>query len=121
MASIVIGRPLPFEAVFKESVFILTGIEPDYEYQNNQRTDRLAGYKYEVVDTVDFDKIKVKIRGQEEPLMPPEKLAQLRENGEKVAVEFIDGFDKLYIRRNGNTSSIEDSFSAGDIRLVEHD
>lgn len=51
--------------------------------------------------------------------MTSERLGELRESGEKIVVEFINGVDKLYIRRNGNMSSVEDSFSAEDIKLVE--
>lgn len=119
MASKLLKTLIPFEVIFKDGRFLLVGIEPDFEYENNQRTEKIIGYKYEVVDTVDFDKIKVKIKGQKKPLMTSERLEELRENGEKIVVEFINGVDKLYIRRSGNMSSVEDSFSAEDIKLAE--
>lgn len=113
-----INKNIPFNVLFKDEVFILTGIASNYAYADGKRTDNLVGYKYTVVDTVDFEKIVVKV-ARTEPLMTSEGLAELRENGEKVLVEFVNGVDKLYIRRDGSSVSVEDSFSAEDILLVE--
>ena len=53
--------------------------------------------------------------------MTQEHLAELRKSGEKVIVEFLNGVDKLYNRRNGQNWSVEDSFSADDILIVNQD
>lgn len=116
-----VNQNIPFEVIFRDGTFILVGIAPEYEYVDNQRTDKVIGFKYEVVDTMNFDKITVKVRGQKKPLMPLEKLLELRESGEKVLVEFINGADKLYIRRNGNIQTVEDSFSAEDINIIKQE
>ena len=121
MATRLLGTPVPFEVIFKDGTFLLISIHEDYEYENNQKTDRLAGYRYEVVDTETFDKIRVKVKGQTNPLMTQEHLAELRKSGEKVIVEFLNGVDKLYNRRNGQNWSVEDSFSADDILIVNQD
>ena len=118
MASKAIGKEIPFAVIFKDETFILLSIEEYFIYEDGARTNKHAGFKYEVVDTVTFDKIKVKIEGQKEPLMKPEDLTKLRDGGEKVIVEFVNGIDKLYSRKDGNSWSVEDSFSADDILLV---
>lgn len=119
MATILLKLLIPLEVIFKDGSFILINVREYFEYENGQKTDRPAGHKYEVVDPVSFDKITVKVPGQKEPLMPPEQLAELRENGERVVVEFINGRDKLYNRNFNGKWSVEDSFSADDVRLVE--
>lgn len=107
------------EVIFKDGAFILIGIQKFFEYQDGKKTERLAGYKYEAVDTMSFDKITVKIKGQEEPLIAPEELEKRRESGEKFFVEFIGGYDKPYNRNANGQWTVEDSFSADDVRLVE--
>lgn len=114
-----INRGIPFNMIYKDGVFILIDIAPNYEYVDGKRTNKLVGYKYTVVDTVDFDKITVKVK-QDAPLLSSEELAELRGSGEKIAVEFVNAIDKPYIRRDGGSVSVEDSFSADDILLVEH-
>lgn len=118
MASKIIGKEIPFSIIFKDEAFILINIEEYFLYKDGVRTNELAGFRYEVVDTVSFDKIKVKIEGQKKPLMSPDDLIKLRENGEKIIVEFLNGVDKLYSHKDGNSWSVEDSFSAEDILLV---
>lgn len=119
MATKLLRTLIPMEVIFKNGTFIVTEIRKLYEYQDGKRTNKLAGYVYDAVDTDSFDKISVKIKGQTEPLMPPEKLAELRENGERITVEFINGYDKLYNRNSDGKWSVEDSFSAEDVRLAE--
>lgn len=119
--TILANRKIPFEAIFRDGTFILVDTAPEYEYVDNQKTDKVIGIKYGVVDTMNFDKITVKVRGQKKPLMPLEKLLELRESGEKVLVEFINGVDRLYIRRNGNIQTVEDSFSAENISLIKQE
>lgn len=116
---------IPFEVTFKDGVFILLGVEQDVEYVDGKRTDNVIGTKYEVVDTLGFEKIKVKVKGQLEPIISNEELQTMRDSGKKVAVEFINGIDTLYLRTvNKGTSNekqtVEDSFSADDVKLVEY-
>ena len=74
------------------------------------------GYVYECVDTMNFDRFRIKIKGQTVPLMSNEDLQELREKGEKVAVEFTEPMVTLYW--SSTTKSLEDSFSAKDVSLV---
>lgn len=119
-----IGKPIQLNAVLKDEIYILTRIEPDYLYENSKKTDTVVGHKYEIVDTVDFNKFKVKIKGQTKPLMTNEALQEMREGGKRVLVELVDGVDTLYIKienkgRPDEKTTVEDSFSAKDILLVE--
>lgn len=114
---------IPFEVIFKDGVFVLLWIEQEVEYVDGKRTNNIIGTKYEVVDTLGFEKIKVKIKGQLEPIISNEELQTMRDNGKKVAVEFINGVDTLYLKTvNKGTASekqtVEDSFSADDVKLV---
>lgn len=111
------NKSIPMTCIFRDGVFLLLQIAPLYEFENDKRTNNVIGYTYECVDILDFQKIKVKVRGQKSPLMDNEKLQELRENGEKIAVEFIGGVDLIYW--SPKTKSLEDSFSAEDVRLVE--
>lgn len=119
MSTKLLKSHIPLGIIFKDEVFMLMDIQKYFEYENGQKTDRLAGYKYEVVDTISFDKISVKVKGQSEPLMPPEQLAERRDNGERIFVEFINGYDKLYNRNFNGRWTVEDSFWADNIRLAE--
>ena len=122
--SILARKPIPFEVIFKDCIFIIIFIEPEHQYVDGKKTDVIVGYKYEVVDTVDFNKFKVKIKGQSKPLMTNEALQELRDSGKKVLVEFVDGVDTPYTKienkgRPNENTTLEDSFSAKDILLVE--
>ena len=120
MASVLLNRDIPLNIIYKNGAFILISIRKYFKYENGQKTDILSGYKYEVVDTVSFDKLQVKIEGQKEPLMPPEDLEERRENGERFFVEFIHGRNRLYNHNMMNGRwSVEDSFSADDVRFAE--
>ncbi len=117
MASILLGKKIPLTVVMPDELFLLITIAPIHEYTDGKATDKIIGFKYEVVDTVDFNKIWVKIPGQPVPLMSNEELLELRDKGEKVAVEFEDATVLPYW--NWATKSVDDSFSATDVRLVK--
>lgn len=98
---------------------ILLAIAPDYAYEDGKRTDNVSGMKYTVVETNNFDKFTVKIKGQLKPLMEQEELEAHQENSEQVFVRFINCVDKLYVKNSGNVQTLEDSFSADGIELVK--
>ena len=74
MASILNGKAIPFEDVFNDSVFILMNVSRHPVYKNNRRTDDYDGQVYEVCDTMDFKRIKVKMIGQMKPIIENDKL-----------------------------------------------
>ena len=119
MASILNGKAIPFEAVFNDTVFILMSVSKHPVYENNKRTDDYDGQVYEVCDTMDFKKIKVKMIGQMKPIIENDKLLELRKE-KPVFVEIIGGTVTMYeIRdKNGQPSTI-DSLNAKEIKLVD--
>ena len=111
------NKSIPPNAFMQELLFLLLGISAWYEYgEDGKRTDKILGYVYECVDTMNFDRFRIKIKGQTVPLMSNEDLQELREKGEKVAVEFTEPMVTLYW--SSTTKSLEDSFSAKDVSLV---
>lgn len=72
-----------------------------------------------MVDTTNFDRLRVKIKGQSAPLMTDEELQTLRESGQKVLVAFINGTVLPYL--SSTTKMLADSFSADGIQLLEAD
>ncbi len=111
------NKAIPLNACMQELLFLLLGISPWREYgEDGKKTDKIIGYIYECVDTMNFDRFRIKIKGQTVPLMSNEDLQELREKGEKVAVEFTEPMVTLYW--SSTTKSLEDSFSAKDVSLV---
>ena len=111
------NKSIPLNAFMQKLLFLLLGISAWYEYgEDGKRTDKILGYVYECVDTMNFDRFRIKIKGQTVPLMSNEDLQELREKGEKVAVEFTEPMVTLYW--SSTTKCLEDSFSAKDVSLV---
>lgn len=120
MTSILNGKPVPFESVFGDSVFILLGVSKHPIYENNKRTDNYDGQVYEVCDTMNFQKIKVKVMGQMKPIIENEELQRIRKNGKNVFVEILGGTVTMYELRDKNRDlSTIDSLNAEEIKLVE--
>lgn len=119
MSSILIGKAIPFEDVFNDSVFILMSVSKHPVYENNKRTDDYDGQVYEVCDTMDFKRIKVKMIGQMKPIIENDKLLELRKE-KPVFVEIIGGTVTMYEIRDGNGHpSTIDSLNAEEIKLVD--
>ena len=111
------GKDIPMKALGFDPVLLLLFIRMIEEYgENGKKTGKILGYTYECVDTTNFDRFRIKIKGQTMPLMSNEDLQELREKGEKVAVEFTEPMVTLYW--SSTTKSLEDSFSAKDVSLV---
>lgn len=118
MASILRNKNIPMGFVLVELLFLLLRIIPIEEYdENGKKTGRIIGYAYDCVDTMNFDHFRIKIKGQAVPLMSNEDLQKLREQGQKITVEFTDPTVLMYW--SDKTKTYEDSFSAKDVSLVE--
>mgnify|MGYP001005312304 CR=1 FL=1 len=110
MTSILNGKPVPLEDVFNDSVFILMNVSRHPVYENNKRTDDYDGQVYEVCDTMDFKRIKVKILGQMKPIIENDALQERRKAGKPVFVEIIGGTVSMYEIRDKN-GTINDRFA----------
>lgn len=116
--SILINNRIPLQPpVLKDPVMLLLTVSQILVWgPDGKPTNEIAGIAYECVDTVDFKHFTIKIEGQKVPLMTNDELQKLRENGERVPVEFTNLTVMQYINRK--KQSIEDSFKADDIHLV---
>lgn len=115
MASKILNKSLPMELIYLEIVLLLLGVYELYEYVNGIKTENIIGFTYECVELQNFDKIRIKIKGQKKPLITNEELQKRRESGEKLYVEFLNPTITPYF----NGKSIEDSFAAEDISFVK--
>lgn len=113
-------KPIPFNVIFSDPVFILFAVSEVYKYVDGQRTNEIAGYAYEVCDTVNFDKFRVRVLDVTAPHLENDEVQNLREAGEKVFVEFVGGVDTPYYRRDdrGNLA-LEDSFTAEAVKISQ--
>lgn len=118
MSSILRNKNIPLSFVLVELLFLLLRIIPIEEFdESGKKTGRIIGYAYDCVDTMNFDHFRIKIKGQAVPLMSNEDLQKLREQGQKITVEFTDPTVLMYW--SDKTKTYEDSFSAKDVALVE--
>lgn len=114
--SILFEKRTPLEAVITESTFLLRRVIEGREYVDGHWGDKVTGYTYECIELEDFRHLKIKIDGQNKPLMPDEELQALKKAGKKVFVEFANATILPYL---STKKTIEDSIKADDVRLVE--
>ncbi len=116
--SILIRKYLDLNKILDDPAMILQKISKKKEYKDGKYTDKVMGYKYDCVETMNFDHLSVYVEGNI-PLMTNERLQELRLSGEKVWVEFEQPLIMTYY--NGQTDSIVDTIKAKGIHLVETD
>lgn len=114
--TMLLNQKMPADNILFDLLKILLGIFVIYRFVDGKRTEEIVGYAYDCVDTKNFHHIRVKIEG-EKPLMTNERLQELRESGQQVYVEFDNLTVTVYINRQ--TNSIEDSFRAEGVHIVE--
>jgi len=114
--SVAVGKRAPLKIYYPDGTFLLLKIIGNKEFKDGKWIDTITGYTYECVDTMDFNKIRVKIDGQTKPLMTDEELQARREAGEKICVEFLDATLMPYIN---SQKILTDSIKARDVMLVE--
>ena len=89
---------IPFEIVIKNAPVLLLTITPWMQYENGKRTDIQQGFMYTVVETTNYEKFVIKIKGTT-PLLTDEQLANAKE---RIAVKFENAICKPYKNVNGN-------------------
>ena len=116
-------KAIPFEVIFKEPIFLLFAVAEVYKYVDGEKTDEVIGYAYEVCDTTNFDKFRVRVLDANKPHIENEEVQAMREAGERVFVEFVGGVDTPYQRTeykdNTTVRSLEDSFTADAAKISE--
>lgn len=117
LKSMLLNKEIPLYIIDHEMVFILLGLKVIKEYDTDGKpTENITGFRYTVVNTDSFEKYEIKVEGTK-PLISAELLAEKRENGEKVYVEFENATLKMYW--NSRLNAYADSFKADGIHFVE--
>ena len=113
--SLLLNKQVPLQYACSERVFILLSIRETIGFDKDGKpTGECVGYTVNLVDTMDFKSIKVKIPRVELDITP-EELQQARENGERVFVELEESFIKMYFNSTSNT--IQDSITARNFHI----
>lgn len=108
---------IPLKFYISEPNFVLKSSSPRYEFKDGIRTNKILGFKYEVVSTQTFDTLVIFV-AQDKVLITNEELAEKQEQGEVVIVEFQNAQLKVFY--NTFSKAIEDSIVAEDIKFVEN-
>ena len=116
--SVVINKRLDYVSSFgKPPRYILKGTAVSYIYENGEKTDKIEGISYKVVESRDYNKLSIKVKGQKEPIMSNELIETFKEEDKPIYVEFDELTVMAYINRNIN--AICDSYTASGIRVIE--
>lgn len=79
----------------------LVDVLPVYEYKNNERTDKVCGYKYTVaMADKSLDKINVKIEGKKQ-LEKPDGYAEVTFSGLELFIYWMNGQPQVGARATG--------------------
>ena len=115
--SLLLNKQVPLQYACPERVFILLAIKITMGFDKEGKpTGECVGYTIVLVDTINFNQIKVKIP-KVELATTPEELQEARENGQRVFVELEEAFIKPYFNSTYNT--IQDSITAKNFYIVQ--
>lgn len=115
--SLLLNKSVPLQYACQEVVFILLAIKITMGFDKDGKpTGESVGYTIVLVDTINFNQIKVKIP-KVELAITPEELQEARENGQRVFVELEEAFIKPYFNSTYNT--IQDSITAKNFHIVQ--
>lgn len=88
-------KPVDFiislEDILPSEKFVLKEVRKVFVYENNQKTDRVWGYRYKLVDPIKFETFEVKVE-QREPIVS----AQMLEESDKLWVSLEGAVIKPY-------------------------
>lgn len=115
--SLLLNKSVPLQYAGLDAVFILLSLKPTIGFdKDGKTTGECVGYTIVLVDTINFNQIKVKIP-KVELAIKPEELQEARESGQRVFVELEEAFIKPYFNSTYNT--IQDSITAKNFHIVE--
>lgn len=113
------NKRIPLDVVIPDNTFILRDFKEIREFSEGKYTDRVLGYSYDCVDTINFDPISVKIEGQKQPLISKDELQQAKNAGKRTFVRFDNATVLAYV--NEQKHCVADSVKADDIQLTTFD
>lgn len=115
--SILLNKEIPFQYSRLDPVLILISMRETKGFDKDGKpTGECVGYTLNLVETMNFKPIKVKIPKVELEITP-EELKKARENGERIFVELEESFIKIYLNSINNT--IQDSITAKNFHIVQ--
>lgn len=103
---------IPLSVVIGKAELLLLGVSPVYQYTDNKRTDVVVGYRYEVVETDNYDKLSVKINSA----APAVTTEQLEKAENRYRVAFEECYAKPYRLQSGGYDL---SFTASKILFLK--
>lgn len=118
MASIVERKKVSLSIYLPESVYILKGIAPSFEYKDGVRTDKVIATTATVVNTQSFDLIRVKV-DTVKPVVTSDMLMEAESTGKHIFIEFENAELKIYLSKRNSNASIEDSITASAFHIVD--
>lgn len=108
----IIGKAIPLESLTENSPLLLLEVAPYYTYVDGKRTDEIAGYRYTVIETKDYEKFGVKIPNTP-AIITPEEISSAKQ---KLAVTFEEATAKIYQNQAG---SLDISVTAKAIKILK--
>lgn len=94
-------KDLKFDPRSLGSKLLLVDVRPAYEYQEGKRTDRIVGYRYEIVlPDKGFEKLAVKIEGPQQ-MDKPDGYAEVVFDGLEIYAYVSGGQIQVGARATG--------------------
>lgn len=110
------GRRIPLEIIFLIRQFILLRIDETKEFgEDGKPTGRIIGYTLTCVEMTNYERFTVKVSTLNIPITN-DKLQAIREDGDKVLIEFDNATIMPYINERNN--ALMDSIKADGFRIV---
>lgn len=102
---------IPFNVIFKSNTFILLGVKEAKQYENGKPTNTVIGFKYEVVDTVLYEKFSVTVAETKATISQE----AIDNSTDPIKVSFNEGFARPYKTQSGEYTL---SFKAKSLVIV---
>ena len=93
-----VGAELPLASLVGTEPLLVLGFDRVYEYKDGAKTDTQVGIKFNVVETLNYEKFNIKVNGL---LESPIALEKIQDKSKKVFATFKDAKAKVYRKQNG--------------------
>lgn len=116
MVSLINGKVFNLPTLIEEPIYFLNAVRPRKEFIDGKATNKILGYVYVATNTENYRQIEVFVE-QTQPLIAPDKLEELQEEGERIFVEFESAVVKPYY--NVRNQRLEDSIKAKSVMQAD--
>lgn len=104
--------------LFDKELWAVKSVWPRYEYNGKERTDKVTGWVYTVINMTTLDIVKVYVEGAG-PVVTAAQVAEANGQGERIYLELVNATISPYV--DGRTGEIEDSIKAEAVKVVEEE